>query len=458
MIRSFRLAIAGLALLAAATAPMAATAGPLKRLLPTLPASPLATKPPKSRLTILVSIDGFRADYLDRGDTPTLSALAADGVRSEMRPSFPSLTYPNHYALITGKRPDRNGIVNNVMNDTTIPSALFRMSNKDAVNDGRWWSQATPLWVSLEKKGKPAAAMFWPGSQAEIKGVRPSRWVEYDHEMPPEARVDMLLSWLDDPKGPELRFSTLYFDDVDTDGHHYGPESAEVRAAAARVDKALARLVEGLKARGRYDTTDLVIVADHGMAPVPASQRWMLDDILDVSKVRVISTGAVLGLTPRRGHEKEIENILIAPPWRLKLPHPRITLPWQDKATEVETAGFKPPPHMTCWRKGEMPRRFHYGTNARIPAIVCLSEPGWQVSTRAAKPSKWDRMDGGAHGYDPADPTMRAVFVARGPSFKSGVSLPAFDNVDVYPLLARISGVRAERGDGRLKTVKDALR
>lgn len=388
-----------------------------------------APSAPKSRLTILVSIDGFRADYLDRGDTPTLAALAADGARGAMRPSFPSLTYPNHYTLITGKRPDRNGVVNNTMEDSDIPGVAFKMSNDAAVNDGRWWSQALPFWVSAEQQGQHAAALFWPGSQAEIAGVRPSRWMTFDKEMTSNARVDTLLSWLDDPKGPELRFSTLYFDVVDTEGHHFGPNSPQLKAATVEVDQAIARLVAGLKARGRYDTTDIVVVADHGMAAVPVTQRWMLDDILDVSKARVVSTGAVVSVTPNPRQEAYVEGALL-----------------------------KAHSHLTCWRKADIPKRFHYGHNPRVPAIVCLSEKGWYVTTRAAKLGKWDNQDGGQHGFDPYDPDMRAVFVARGPSIRPGVVLPLFDNVDVYPLLARISGVKPEKGDGSLKVIGAALR
>ncbi len=387
--------------------------------------------PPRSRLTLLVSIDGFRADYLGKGDTPAMDALAAGGALGAMRPSFPTLTYPNHYTLITGKRPDRNGVVNNVMQDEQIPGVTFRMSNAEAVNDGRWWDQALPFWVSVEQQGQKAAAMFWPGSQAEIAGVRPSRWMTFNQAMPSKDRVDQLLSWLDDPKGPELRFSTLYFDVVDTDGHHYGPQSPERRAATVEVDQAVARLVEGLKARGRLETTDIVIVADHGMAPVPANQRWPLDDVVDLSKVSLVATGAVVALTPAPGHEAEVEAALL-----------------------------KPLPHLTCWKKSQIPERYHYGRNPRVPAIVCLSETGWYVTTRKMmeKPGKWDGLDGGQHGFDPYDPAMRAAFIAHGPSIRPGVVLPVFDNVDVYPLLAKISGVKPEKGDGSLAITGAALR
>jgi predicted AlkP superfamily pyrophosphatase or phosphodiesterase len=391
-------------------------------------AGPAQAREKAPHLTLLVSIDGFRADYLDRGDTPVMKALAEGGVRAAMRPQFPSVTFPNHYALITGKRPDRNGIVANTMLDPSVSAEKFTMRSLEP----GWWSQAKPFWVSVEQQGKRAAAMFWPGSEVWIDGVRPSRWAKFDASMSGEARVDQVLSWLDSADGPPIAFSTLYFDIVDTEGHHYGPESPEVRAAAASVDAALGRLVEGLKARGRFESTDIVIVADHGMAPLPAANRVVLDDLVDVSKIELVTTGAVTSLTPKPGERQVVERALLS----------------------------KPLPHMTCWKKSKIPARFHYGRNARVPAIVCLSETGWYTTTLAAKanPGKWDGKDGGAHGFNPYDPTMQAVFVAHGPSFKRGVTLPVFDNVDVYPLLARITSVRPEASDGSLKVFERVLK
>ncbi|ATC32212.1 alkaline phosphatase family protein [Caulobacter vibrioides] len=394
----------------------------------TVAASAAQAREKAPHLTILVSIDGFRADYLDRGDTPVMKALAENGARAAMRPSFPTVTFPNHYTLITGKRPDRNGIVGNTMVDPSVSPDKFTMRSLAPA----WWSQAKPFWVSVEQQGKRAAAMFWPGSEVEIDGVRPSRWVKFNAEMLGEARVDQVLSWLDSADGPPIAFSTLYFDIVDTQGHHYGPDSPEVRAAAASVDTALGRLVEGLKARGRFENTDIVIVADHGMAPLPATNRVVLDDLVDISKIQLVTTGAVTSFSPKPGERKAVEKAFLS----------------------------KPLPHMTCWKKARIPARFHYGRNPRVPAIVCLSETGWYTTTEAAKqkPSERDGKDGGAHGFDPYDPTMRAVFVAHGPSFKPGVTLPVFDNVDIYALLAKVTDVRPEKTDGSLKIVGKALR
>lgn len=159
------------------------------------PAPPSQTPP----LVILISIDGFRPDYLDRGVTPTLSRLAQQGVRAEMRPSFPSLTFPNHYTLVTGLRPDRNGIVNNQMEDPTHPGPVFTLRDRKVNTTPFWWEDATPLWVTAEQQGVRTATMFWPGSEVAIHGVRPHDWVRFDQTLPSLARVENVLTWLDRP-------------------------------------------------------------------------------------------------------------------------------------------------------------------------------------------------------------------------------------------------------------------
>lgn len=389
-----------------------------------------AKAPPKSTLTILISLDGFRADYLDRGNTPTLNALASDGARGAMRPSFPSLTYPNHYTLVTGKRPDHHGMVNNTLEADEVPGVDFKMSNHEAVGDERWWNQAKPIWVSAEQQGVHAGVLFWPGSEAAIDGVRPSYWKAYDEKLAYDDRVDTVLAWID-ARSPPLGLATLYFDATDTEGHHYGPDSPEVNAAAARVDAVIARLVAGLKARGLYETTNIVVVADHGMASQPLSGLVDVATLVDPAKVKFVSTGSVVGVRALPGFE-----------------------------AEVKAAMLKPHPHLTCWEKGKIPARYGYGTNPRVPPIVCLAERGWYFATASAIKKRWAEhpRDGGAHGYDPFDPAMRAVFVAHGPAFKPGVVLPVFDNVDVYPLLTRLIGVKGDKGDGALGPVKPALR
>lgn len=382
--------------------------------------APLSDRP----LVVLISIDGFRPDYLDRGVTPTLGALAAEGVRASMRPSFPSKTFPNHYTLVTGLRPDRNGIVDNTMYDARIGPQKFSMSDHAAMADPRWWNEALPIWVSAERQGIRTATMFWPGSDVTIRGGWPAHWKLFDMSLPAEARVDQALAWMDAPAAERPRFLTVYFDDVDSAGHDHGPDSAEVNAAAAKVDAAIARLQAGLKSLGI--ATNLVVVSDHGMAATSPDRRIYADDLMDMQAVRTVTMGAFMSLYVNPGRTAEVEKALLAP-------HA----------------------HMQCWRKAQIPARYHYGRNPRVPPYFCLPQTGWEITTHDFKPKKpqW-----GNHGFDPYAPEMAATFIAAGPAFRHGVSLPVFDNVDVYPLLTRLLGVRGEPSDGRIEDLAAALR
>src|SRR4030095_3541882 len=144
--------------------------------------SPHRATIPRSGPVILVSIDGFRADYIERKATPTLVALAKDGVRAQaLKPAFPTLTFPNHYTLVTGLYPDHHGIVNNRMIDP-ISGAQFVYKDDKTIADPAWWG-GEPLWGGVEKQGRHAATMFWPGSDVAIDGIRPSHWLHFDGKL-----------------------------------------------------------------------------------------------------------------------------------------------------------------------------------------------------------------------------------------------------------------------------------
>lgn len=381
---------------------------------------------------IVISLDGFRADYYDRGLTPTLAALGHAGVHAKaMRPSFPSVTEPNHYTLMTGLYPDHHGIVDNTMVDPAMPGMAFGGPHTQGTDyDPRWWNQATPLWVTAERGGLKTASSLWPGDEAVIHGVAPSYLQERPKPRPlvfnMDKQVDLVLGWLDLPPDKRPALVRLHLDDVDLMGHLYGPDSPEVNKAIVKVDTVLGRFIEGLKTRGLYDHINIVVVSDHGMATVSSERMIYLDDLIDLKHATVPAHWAAAGIDPLPGHEAEIEKVMLAP---------------HD--------------HMKCWRRQGIPARLHYGKNPRVPAIVCLGDVGWSIATREVV-SQFPPLRGN-HGYDPAAPEMAALFLAHGPAFRSGVDLPSLDNVDVYPMLARVLGVAPERNDGRFATLKAAL-
>ncbi|WP_034160467.1 alkaline phosphatase family protein [Sphingomonas sp. ERG5] len=395
------------------------------------PAPPVAAEV-RAPVTILVSIDGFRPDYLTRGVTPVLSRLAAEGVTAPMRPSFPSKTFPNHYTLVTGLRPDHNGIVANMMEDAARPGETFTM----ATDDPFWWNQAEPLWVTADKAGIRTATMFWPGSNVPVGGTRaakwpnaitggarPDDWQQFNQAVSGHQRVNAVIDWLRRPAAIRPRFVTLYFDTVDTAGHLYGPDDPRITKAVGEIDATIGELVDGLKALGQ--PANLIIVADHGMAATSSERVVALDKVADPADYRIVEYGPYASLAAIPGHEAALEQRLLAP-------HA----------------------HMQCWRKADIPARFAYGRNPRVPPYLCLAETGWLIN----KSAPTEASGGGTHGYDNADPAMAALFIANGPAFARGHTPPAFDNVDIQPLLAATLGITAPKGDGSLATWDAAKR
>ncbi|MEO8478319.1 MAG: ectonucleotide pyrophosphatase/phosphodiesterase [Gemmatimonadota bacterium] len=372
---------------------------------------------------ILISIDGFRADYLDRHVMPVLDSLAAAGVRARwMEPSFPSKTFPNHYTIVTGLRPDHHGIVANNIHDAQLGS--FSMSNRAAVQDARWWG-GEPIWVTAAKAGRTTSAMFWPGSEAPIEGIHATHWMPFDNAVSLAARVDSTLHWMDVPASERPAILTLYASPVDNAGHHIGPASPAISDSMRAVDAMLRRLVDGLHARHLGQAVNIIIVSDHGMAPTGPDRVIALDDYISLDDVVVNDWGPVTMLAPKPGKEQLVYNAL-------KGANPAFDVYWSR----------------------EVPARFAFGTNPRIGSIVGIAAEGWTVTSRAGI----DRvMPGGNHGFDNALPSMRAIFIASGPAFRRGAVVAPFANIHVYDLMAHILGLTPAPNDGSLDSVRTVL-
>jgi predicted AlkP superfamily pyrophosphatase or phosphodiesterase len=373
---------------------------------------------------ILISLDGFRYDYLEKFQPPNLLSLARDGVQAKwMIPSFPSKTFPNHYTIATGLYPQNHGIVENNVFDKGF-NATFTMSNRDEVQNGRWWL-GEPIWITAEKQGQKTAPYFWPGSEAEIAGARPTYWKPYDGKVPNDARADTILSWLDLPSIERPTFLSLYFSDVDNAGHDFSPDAVETRDAVLKVDNDLGRLIDGLKARGIFAQVNLIIVSDHGMAIQDPNHAIILDELVDTSLAeRILWTSEIVSIFPRSGKEGAI----------------------------YETLKAKLPPQAKVYRKAEVPARFHYSDSPRIAPLLVLPEEGWTLTTRAkfdeAKAKNPKNGLRGGHGYDNELPSMRAIFIAHGSAFKKGVVIEPFENVQVYNVMTRILRLRPAPNDG----------
>jgi len=380
---------------------------------------------------ILISLDGFRYDYLDKYAPPTLTRIAREGVRAKwMTPSFPTKTFPNHYTIATGLYPQNHGIVeNNVWDYGTV----FTMSKFEEVVNPRWW-WGEPIWVTAEKQGQKAASYFFVGTGTEIQGRWPSYYRNYNGRVPNNLRVDKVLGWLDLPAAERPTMMSMYFSTTDDVGHEFGPDSEETRYAVLEVDEYIARLMRGLEKRGIDKSVNIIIVSDHGMAPYYLKNTTFLDDHFDFGLTeQILWTNEIVQIFPKNGRTDEIYS-------RIKDLH-----------------------HATCWKKGEIPARLHYNERRRIAPIVCSSELGW-ITTSHKRYDDWykgeeekDRARG-AHGYDNRYSEMRATFIAHGAAFKTGYVAEPFENVNVYELMCKVLGLKPAQNDGNLNNVRSMLR
>jgi predicted AlkP superfamily pyrophosphatase or phosphodiesterase len=381
---------------------------------------------------ILISLDGFRYDYLDKFKPKVLNELAGNGVRAKwMIPSFPTKTFPNHYTIATGLYPAHHGIVeNNVFDFDTV----FTMSKREEVANARWWF-GEPIWVTAEKQGQIAASYFFVGTETKIGGLRPKFWRTYNGKVPPEMRVDKVLGWLDLPQKERPTMITLYFSDTDDAGHEFSPDAEETKYAVWNADRYVERLMNGLKARNIDQKVNVIIVSDHGMAPVDLRRATFLDDYFDIELTeRILWTNEIVQIFPKPGKEDQIYS----------------------KIRNLE--------HSTCWKKAEIPERLHYRDSTRIAPIVCSSEEGW-LTTSHKRYDDWMKdvpditQPRGAHGYDNKYQSMQATFIAHGEAFKKGKIVEPFANIEVYNLMCNILNLAPAPNDGNqelsLKVLKD---
>lgn len=377
---------------------------------------------------ILISFDGFRADYLERTDTPNLDKLISNGVTSPggMIPSYPSVTFTNHYTIATGLYPKNHGIINNNMYDAEI-GARYSIGNREQVENPAWY-RGEPIWNTVEKNGKKAGTMFWVGSETKIQDMRPSHWKVYDGSMPDSARIDSVISWMTAGAGRAIDFATLYFDVIDTQGHRHGPDSQEVTDAVKHADNLVGYLLEKLEEHNLRPQTNLIIVSDHGMSEVSRERIIVLDDYINPDEVEFIAGSPAV--------------MLNAAPGRL------------DAVYESLKNGEN---HYEVYKKEDIPERYNLSGSDRMPQLLVVVDPGYTLNVKSYFDRRPDYPSGGAHGYNHLDKEMRALFIAEGPSFKKGYKIDSFQNIHLYELMTGILNIEPAENDGNLVDIAEIL-
>ena len=374
---------------------------------------------------VLVSLDGFRWDYAARDGAKNLLALGKQGVWAPqgMLPSYPSLTFPNHFTIVTGLYPEHHGLVANGFWDES-KQARYAIADPQAVTDGSWYS-GVPLWSLAESQGMRTACLFWPGSEAKIAGYQPTYYLRFDDTIDETARIGQVLTWLRLPAADRPHFITLYYAEPDHEGHAFGPDAPETRAAELKVDGLVGKLKAGLDATGL--PIDLVVVSDHGMVKVEGG--WItLDQFADLAGFE--TAGALLyGKT--EADRARVYNQL-------------------KKASS----------QFMVFRRKDLPAGLHYSENPRAGDPVVVATGPYAIRAHAPPAGKPDHPPtAGMHGFDPRRlPEMKASFFAAGPDIVPGKTVAPFENVNLFPWLAHMLGLQTPKNDGSLNILAGTLR
>jgi predicted AlkP superfamily pyrophosphatase or phosphodiesterase len=373
---------------------------------------------------VMVSLDGFRYDYARKYGAKHLLQLGAEGAMATegMIPSYPSLTFPNHYSLVTGLYPEHHGIVANAFYDP-VRKQQYALNNPVTVRDGSWYG-GIPLWSLAEKEGMRSACFFWPGSEAEIAGQRPSYYLNFDDRFPDEKRIDQVIAWLRLPAAQRPHFITLYYSNVDHAGHQYGPESPQTASAVAHVDALIGDLEAKLARLGL--PIDLFVLADHGMEHTQGD-RINLDKYTDLKGF--VTVGSLLYPPSEAAAEKAYQDL------------------------KIKSDAF------TVYRRKRVPAILHYNGNGREGDPVIVPNGPFLISAHAPEGASERPLEMGMHGYDPRTmKSMRALFLAVGPDIRPGSKLEPFENVNVFPLVAKILGLHAPPVDGSVNVLSKILK
>jgi predicted AlkP superfamily pyrophosphatase or phosphodiesterase len=377
---------------------------------------------------ILISLDGFRWDYCNRGVTPNIDKLIENGVKaSSLQPVFPTKTFPNHYSIVTGLYPENHGIIFNEFHDP-YTNRFFAIWDSAEVRDA-WWYRGEAIWETLTIEGIKSASYFWPGSGVDKEIKRPDYVYYYVPDDPPINKVIAAIDWLQFPYDKRPNLIKLYFSTTDGAGHYFGPVHKGMDLTIASIDSTLGLMLSGLENIGMRDSVNIILVSDHGITDVSTEKAINIEEMLTDYKCAYSNYGPVMMIEPNKDEIDEIYDIL--------------------KKNEN---------HFTVYRKENIPEYLHFKNNPYISELLLIAELGWSVY--ANKDLQWmkPKTFNGNHGYDNTELDMHGIFIASGPVFKTKFSTGTLNCLDIYPLLCKIFNVTPNANiDGRLDRIEFIL-
>ncbi|XP_072546441.1 bis(5'-adenosyl)-triphosphatase enpp4 [Salminus brasiliensis] len=366
---------------------------------------------------LLISFDGFRADYLKTYSFPNLQKFFSDGVLIDhLTNVFITKTFPNHYSLATGLYAESHGILASQMFDP-LTKKNFSVQHDD---DPFWWNEATPIWVSVQKWGYKSAAAMWPGTDLMIQNHTSTHFMKYDSKVSFRERLGNITKWM--TEDDSVKFAALYWEEPDHTGHMYGPENTtEMVKALKEVDDNVGFVMEQLNQTGLWGRINVIITSDHGMAQCSKDRLIQLDHCVSRNSYVVVDLTPVAAILP-----------LI-------------------EATDLYNNLSNCHTHMKAYLKDAIPDRLHYRNNERIQPIILVADEGWTIVQQGNLPRLGD------HGYDNSLRSMHPFLAAHGPAFRKGYRMDSINSVDLYPLMCHILGIPEMPNNGSFSHIRCML-
>lgn len=382
----------------------------------------------KTPYTILISFDGFRWDYTSRGITPNFDYIEQHGVKAlSLKPSFPSITFPNHLSIVTGMYPENHGIIANTIYDPAT-GKIYSLRDTGEVRNAYWY-KGEMIWETARRQGVITASYFWPGSEVNLEYRRPTFYEKYEHERDYVERINGVVNWLKLPYSDRPKFITLYYDLADSEGHRFGPNSTQVNAAISKLDSLIGILFKKLDEINLRDSVNVIIVSDHGMTEISQERYMNIEELASCNSCKYFNRGAVMNIFIQ--DKNEVGNVY-------------------TKLKQNEN-------HFRVYKREEIPSQYHFNNTHLIGDLFVLADPGWSVGTSKDK-DKMSDYNGGNHGFDNSFLDMHGIFYAIGPSFKKNYKTGTIENVNIYPLLCKILNIIPKKNiDGKLENISFIL-
>ncbi len=372
---------------------------------------------------LIISVDGFRPEYLNRSITPHINSLATRGVKARLKNVFPTTACPNYISLFTGCYPENHGIISNVFKNTAN-GEYFDTRVPESYNAPKWYASVF-LWEYLEKFSIYSSMISIPGASVYSDYKSSFYFIDIDEKVRPEFRIKEAFYYLR-KKEKTPRLTAIRFEFIDEIGHKEGTITDKMNEAIVTLDNFVGEITDSLKSLNIYDKTDIIFLSVHGMTDINDFQTINLGEILYGKDVEIINAGSYAFLYCNSDSIKSYINLL------------------------------NKNPGLRAFGKKEIPENLHLKYSPFIPDILVLPDYGKTIVEKNDFPTYNLKA---IHGYSPEHKSMNGIFIAAGSSFKKKQNTEEVRIIDIFPLICKLFDVHIPKHtDGDIEKINKILK